>query len=226
MTQRQPLMPKATAVWLVENTALSFEQIAAFCGLHELEIAAIADGEVAIGMVGLDPIANAQLTKEEIERCQADQDARLEFAEQDIPQPLLRTKGPRYTPVTRRADKPDAIAYLVKHHPELTDTAISRLVGTTKPTIANVRNRTHWNSQNIKARHPVMLGLCSQADMDEALTKAAAVAARNKPAGDDEEAGPGLDSGIPPLEEGTEGPVAAEDSVELAPDFDIAEPRG
>ena len=231
MTQRQPLMPKATAVWLVENTALSFEQIAAFCGLHELEIAAIADGEVAIGMVGLDPIANAQLTKEEIDRCQDDPDARLKLAVQDIPQPLLRTKGPRYTPVTRRADKPDAIAYLLKHHPELTDTAISRLIGTTKPTIGNVRNRSHWNSQNIKARHPVMLGLCSQADMEEALTKAAIIAARNKSPEDDEEAGPGPDSGIPPIEEGDHGPVPADEisadaGAESTPDFDVVEPRG
>ena len=175
MTQRQPLMPKATAVWLVENTALTFEQIADFCGLHELEVAAIADGEVAAGMVGLDPIANGQLTKTEIERCQADPDVRLAFAEQLIPQPAVRTKGPRYTPVTKRADKPDAIAWLLRNHPELSDTAIGRLIGTTKPTIAAVRDRTHWNSPNIKPRHPVMLGLCKQVDLDEAVEKAQAL---------------------------------------------------
>lgn len=174
MIQRQPLMPKATAVWLVENTALTFEQIATFCGLHELEIAAIADGEVAAGMVGLDPIANGQLTKAEIDRCQGDPEAHLEFAEQTIPQPAIRTKGPRYTPVTKRADKPDAIAWLLRNHPELTDAAIGRLIGTTKPTIAAVRDRTHWNSPNIKPRHPVMLGLCKQIDLDEALEKAQA----------------------------------------------------
>ena len=176
MAQRQPLMPKATAVWLVENTSLSFEQIAEFCGLHELEIAAIADGEVAIGMVGLDPIANGQLTKEEIARCQADPNARLDYAEQNIPQPSARTKGPRYTPVTKRGDKPDAISWLLRNHPELSDAAVSRLIGTTKPTIAAVRDRTHWNSPNIKARHPVTLGLCTQAELDEAVEKASALA--------------------------------------------------
>ena len=176
MAQRQPLMPKATAVWLVENTSLSFEQIAEFCVLHELEIAAIADGEVAIGMVGLDPIANGQLTKEEIARCQADPNARLDYAEQNIPQPSARTKGPRYTPVTKRGDKPDAISWLLRNHPELSDAAISRLIGTTKPTIAAVRDRTHWNSPNIKARHPVTLGLCTQAELDEAVEKAGALA--------------------------------------------------
>ncbi|MCA8908636.1 MAG: DUF1013 domain-containing protein [Rhodospirillaceae bacterium] len=188
MIQRQPLMPKATAVWLVENTALTFEQIAAFCGLHELEIAAIADGEVATGMVGLDPIANGQLTKDEIDRCQADPDAHLEFAEQTIPQPAIRTKGPRYTPVTKRADKPDAIAWLLRNHPELTDAAIGRLIGTTKPTIAAVRDRTHWNSPNIKPRHPVMLGLCKQVDLDEALDKAKAA---RRPMDGDETTGDG-----------------------------------
>ncbi|MCA8934504.1 MAG: DUF1013 domain-containing protein [Rhodospirillaceae bacterium] len=188
MIQRQPLMPKATAVWLVENTALTFEQIAAFCGLHELEIAAIADGEVATGMVGLDPIANGQLTKDEIDRCQADPDAHLEFAEQTIPQPAIRTKGPRYTPVTKRADKPDAIAWLLRNHPELTDAAIGRLIGTTKPTIAAVRDRTHWNSPNIKPRHPVMLGLCKQVDLDEALDKAKAA---RRPMEGDETTGDG-----------------------------------
>lgn len=171
---KQPLMPKATAVWLVENTSLSFDQIAAFCGLHELEIRAIADGEVAIGMVGLDPIVNGQLTQAEIDRCQADPSARLRMAVSDMPQPVARSKGPRYTPVTKRGDKPDAIAYLLKEHPELSDAQICKLIGTTKPTIQAIRDKSHWNSPNLKPRSPVMLGLCSYLELDAALTKARA----------------------------------------------------
>ena len=167
-----PLMPKATAVWLVENTSLSFEQIAAFCGMHSLEVQAIADGEVAVGMVGLDPIANAQLTKQEIERCEKNQDLRLKLLVADLPQVASRSKGPRYTPITKRGDKPDAIAWLLKHHPELSDAQVCRLIGTTKPTIAAVRDRTHWNVANIKPRSPVMLGLCSQRELEEALALA------------------------------------------------------
>lgn len=163
-----PLMPKATAVWLVENTSLSFEQIAAFCGLHSLEVQAIADGEVAVGMVGLDPIANGQLTRSEIERCEKNQDMRLKLLVPDLPLPTARSKGPRYTPITKRGDKPDAIAWLVKFHPELSDTQLCRLIGTTKPTIAAVRERSHWNAQNIKARSPIMLGLCSARELEEA----------------------------------------------------------
>ena len=168
-----PLMPKATAVWLVENTALSFEQIAAFCGLHHLEVQAIADGEVAVGMVGLDPVANGQLTKTEIERCEKNPDLRLKLLVPDLPAPVARSKGPRYTPITKRGDKPDAIAWIVKHHPELSDAQISRLIGTTKPTIAAVRDRTHWNAANIKPRSPVLLGLCTQRELEEALAIAA-----------------------------------------------------
>jgi uncharacterized protein len=167
-----PLMPKATAVWLVENTTLSFEQIAAFCGLHSLEVQAIADGEVAVGMVGLDPVANSQLTKEEIARCEKDPKARLELLQHDLPQPVPRSKGPRYTPVTKRGDKPDAIAWLLKTYPEMTDAHISRLIGTTKPTIQAVRDKTHWNAQNIKPHHPVQLGLCTQRELDEVLVAA------------------------------------------------------
>jgi uncharacterized protein len=171
---KQPLMPKATAVWLVENTSLSFDQISAFCGLHELEIRAIADGEVAIGMVGLDPIVNGQLTQAEIDRCQADPNARLRMAISDMPQPVARSKGPRYTPVTKRGDKPDAIAYLLKEHPELSDAQICKLIGTTKPTIQAIRDKSHWNSPNLKPRSPVMVGLCSYLELDAALTKARA----------------------------------------------------
>jgi uncharacterized protein len=169
-----PLMPKATAVWLVENTSLTFEQIADFCELHPLEIQAIADGEVANQMQGLDPVANGQTTMEEIARCQADPEARLKLSPQAIPQQMFRHKGPRYTPIAKRQDKPDAISFLLRNHPELSDTQISKLIGTTKPTIAAVRDRTHWNSPNIKPRHPVELGLCTIAELDDALSRARA----------------------------------------------------
>ena len=151
------LMPKATAVWLVDNTTLTFLQIGNFCNLHELEVQAIADGEVAVGIVGVDPIANGQLSREEIERCEADPTARLKMSKSDIPQPVARQKGPRYTPVSKRADKPDAIAWLLRHQPDLSDAQIGRLIGTTKPTINAVRDRTHWNSANLQPRSPVGL---------------------------------------------------------------------
>jgi len=166
-----PLMPKATAVWLVENTSLTFEQIADFCELHPLEIQAIADGEVANQMQGLDPVANGQTTMEEIERCQADPQARLKLSPQALPQQMFRHKGPRYTPIAKRQDKPDAIAFLLRNYPELLDAQISKLIGTTKPTIAAVRDRTHWNSPNIKPRHPVELGLCTMAELEEVLSR-------------------------------------------------------
>ena len=164
-----PLMPKATAVWLVENTALSFEQIGDFCGLHPLEVQAIADGEVAGGIVGLDPVANGQISQSELTRCEADQDARLRLNITDYPQPRATQKGARYTPVSKRQDRPDAIAWLLKHHPELTDAQICKLIGTTKPTIQAVRDKTHWNAANIKARNPVTLGLCSEADLEKCV---------------------------------------------------------
>jgi uncharacterized protein len=169
-----PLMPKATAVWLVENTALTFEQIADFCGLHSLEVQAIADGEVASQMQGLDPVANGQTTAEEIARCQADPNARLQLAPHAVPPQVVRHRGPRYTPIAKRQDKPDAIAYLLRNHPELSDAQISKLVGTTKPTINAVRDRTHWNSPNIKPRHPVALGLCTPEEIDQAVARARA----------------------------------------------------
>jgi uncharacterized protein len=169
-----PLMPKATAVWLVENTSLTFEQIADFCGLHQLEIQAIADGEVANQMQGLDPVANGQTTAEEIARCQADPEARLKLSAQAMPPQVVKHKGPRYTPIAKRQDKPDAIAFLLKSHPELSDAQISKLIGTTKPTIAAVRDRTHWNSPNIKPRHPVGLGLCTLDELEDAVRRARA----------------------------------------------------
>jgi hypothetical protein len=163
-----PLMPKATAVWLVENTTLSFEQIADLCGMHALEVQAIADGEVAIGIVGSDPVANGQLTRAEIDRCEKDADARLTLSA--VPDLVHhKTKGAKYTPVAKRQDKPDAIAWLVKQHPELSDSQIGKLIGTTKETIAKVRDRTHWNTPNIKPRNPVTLGLCSEADLEKAV---------------------------------------------------------
>ena len=167
-----PLMPKATAVWLVENTALTFDQIADFCGLHPLEIQAIADGEVANQMQGLDPVANGQTTAEEIRRCQADPQARLKLSPQALPPRVVKHRGPRYTPIAKRQDKPDAISYLLKSHPELSDAQITKLIGTTKPTIAAVRDRTHWNSPNIKPRHPVGLGLCTLQELEDAISRA------------------------------------------------------
>lgn len=166
------LMPKATAVWLIDNTKLTFEQVAEFCQLHALEVKAIADGEVNIGMVGLNPILNGQLTKEEIERCEQDPDARLNLRPVNLPEVTTRQKGPRYTPVAKRGEKPDAIAWLIKNHPELTDGQIVRLIGTTKNTITKIRDRSHWNMNNIKPRDPVFLGLCKQLDLNAAIEKA------------------------------------------------------
>ncbi len=167
-----PLMPKATAVWLVENTALSFDQIGEFCGLHPLEVQAVADGEVAAGMQGLDPIANGQITIDEIERCQKDPAARLKIAKEALPAPLVKHKGPRYTPIAKRQDKPDAISWLVKNYPELSDAQISKLLGTTKPTIQAIRERTHWNMTNIKPQHPVTLGLCTLEELETVVRRA------------------------------------------------------
>ena len=167
-----PLMPKATAVWLVENTSLSFDQIGEFTGLHALEVQAIADGEVALQMQGLDPVANGQVTLDEIERCQADPTARLKLAKEALPVAMVKHRGPRYTPIAKRQDKPNAISWLVKNHPELSDGQISKLVGTTKPTIQAVRERTHWNATNIKPQHPVSLGLCTLEELEAAVTRA------------------------------------------------------
>ncbi len=169
-----PLMPKATAVWLVDNTSLTFEQIADFCQLHELEVKGIADGDVAQGIKGMDPVSSGQLTRDELERGQADSSYRLKIAEPKVDIPEVKTKrGPRYTPVSRRQDRPDAISWLLRNHPELTDSQVMKLVGTTKPTIQSIRDRTHWNSPNIKPVDPVTLGLCKQTELDAAVQKAA-----------------------------------------------------
>jgi uncharacterized protein len=185
-----PLMPKATAVWLVENTSLTFEQIADFCGLHPLEIQAIADGEVANQMQGLDPVANGQTTAEEIVRCQADPEARLVLSPQAMPPQVTRHRGPRYTPIAKRQDKPDAIAFLLRSHPELSDAQISKLIGTTKPTITAVRDRTHWNSPNIKPRHPVGVGLCTLDELEDAVRRARARMPAETAVLDDEDSAP------------------------------------
>lgn len=169
-----PLMPKATAVWLVDNTTLTFKQIAAFCGLHELEVQAIADGDVATGMQGLDPVKAGAISQDEIKRCEGHVDAVLQLLKPTIPQPKARQKGARYTPVSKRGDRPNAIAWLVKNYPELSDAQLSKLVGTTKPTIAAVRDRTHWNSPNIKPENPVGLGLCSAVDLEKSVAVARA----------------------------------------------------
>ncbi len=172
--QEAPLMPKATAVWLVENTALSFDQIAEFCKLHPLEVRAIADGDSAQGIKGLDPIQTGQLTREEIERVEKDGKTRLKLAERKVRVPEQKTKrGPRYTPVSRRQDRPNAILWLIRNHPELKDSQIMRLVGTTKSTIQGIRERTHWNAANLQPLDPVTLGLCSQIDLDMQVAKAA-----------------------------------------------------
>jgi len=171
---RAPLMPKATAVWLVDNTSLTFDQIAEFCGLHVLEVKGIADGDVAHGIKGMDPISSGQLSRDEIKRAQEDTAYRLIMSEAKVDIPEVKTKrGPRYTPVSRRQDRPNAILWLVRSHPELKDSQIMRLVGTTKPTIHAIRERTHWNSTNLQPVDPVTLGLCLQTDLDKAVQRAA-----------------------------------------------------
>jgi hypothetical protein len=173
-------MPKATAVWLVENTALSFDQIADFCKLHTLEVKAIADGEAAQSIKGLDPVMTGQLTREDIARAEADPAARLKVAEPKVRAPIAKRKGPRYTPVSRRQDRPNAILWLLRNHAELKDAAIMRLVGTTKPTIESIRGRTHWNANNLQPMDPVTLGLCTQIDLDFEVERAS----RTSPGGE------------------------------------------
>src|SRR5438876_11693236 len=169
-----PLMPKATAVWLVENTALSFDQVADFCKLHPLEIKAIADGDAAQGIKGLDPVQTGQLSREEIDKAVADPAYKLKLLDPKVRLPeQKKKKGPRYTPVSRRQDRPNAILWLVRNHPELKDAQIMRLVGTTKSTIAGIRDRTHWNAAQLQPLDPVTLGLCSQIDLDFEVQRAA-----------------------------------------------------
>ena len=166
-----PLMPKATAVWLIDKTALTFAQIADFCGMHPLEIQAIADGEVAQGINGYDPVANKQVTAEDITRCEANPDLRLKLLTTAEPH-AKKAEGSRYTPVAKRNDRPDAIAYLLRNFPHLSDAQVIKLLGTTKDTIQKIRDRSHWNSSNIKPRDPVILGLCKQSDLNDAVAAA------------------------------------------------------
>ena len=170
-----PLMPKATAVWLVENTSLSFEQIADFCKLHPLEVKGIADGEVAAGIKGLDPVTTNQLLREDIDRAQKNPDYRLRLAPPKVKLPEVKRirKGPRYTPLSRRHDRPNAILWLLRNHPELKDAQVMRLVGTTKNTIQQIRDRTHWNMASLAPMDPVTLGLCSQIDLDFEVQRSA-----------------------------------------------------
>ena len=181
--QEAPLMPKATAVWLVENTALSFDQVAEFCKLHPLEIKAIADGDAAQGIKGLDPIQTGQLTRDEIDKAVANPEHKLQLSNPKVRlpesnRPGAKKKGPRYTPVSRRQDRPNAILWLIRNHPELKDAQIMRLVGTTKSTIAGIRDRTHWNAAALSPLDPVTLGLCSQIDLDMEVQRAS----KDKPA--------------------------------------------
>ena len=175
----KPIMAKATAVWLVDNTTLTFKQIGDFCGMHELEVQGIADGDVAVGVKGFDPIANNQLTQEEIDKAEQDPLHKLKLKFNPAAVGEEKRRGPRYTPLSKRQDRPASILWLVKFHPELTDGQISKLVGTTKPTIQSIRERTHWNISNIDPIDPVALGLCKQSELDAAVQKAAAKKARD-----------------------------------------------
>jgi hypothetical protein len=170
----KPIMAKATAVWLVDNTTLSFKQIADFCGLHELEVQGIADGDVATGMKGFDPIANNQLVQEEIDKAEQDPTYAMRLKVNKAAIGEEKRRGPRYTPLSKRQDRPNSILWLVKFHPELADSQIAKLVGTTKPTIQSIRERTHWNIANMQPIDPVALGLCKQSELDAAVQKAAA----------------------------------------------------
>jgi hypothetical protein len=217
MSDRKLLMPKATAVWLVENTSLTFEQIAELCGLHVLEVKGIADGDVAQGIKGMDPISSGQLSREEIARGEEDHDYRLKLAEAKVDIPEVKTKkGPRYTPVSRRQDRPNAVLWLLRSHPELKDSQIMRLVGTTKPTIAAIRERTHWNSPNLQPQDPVTLGLCTQIDLDNEVKKAARRVERER-----------KEQGKPPLEKaGTLLPASQTiPGMGPQPDVEIIAPR-
>ncbi len=174
----RPLMPIATAVWLIDNTSLTFDQIAEFCGLHPLQVKGIADGDVGAGVRGIDPISTHQLAREELEKAEADDSHRLKLLRPKTVVAERTRKGPRYTPVSKRQNRPDAIAWMVRNHPEVSDAQISKLLGTTKSTITSVRDRSHWNTANLQPRDPVGLGLCSQIDLDAVVRKAAAKRAK------------------------------------------------
>ena len=168
---KKPLMPKATAVWLIDNTTLTFQQIANFVGLHDLEIQAIADGEVSVGMIPRNPIENGELSTEEIKLCEKDPNKNLQMVKTSIPEPKLKTKGARYTPLSKRADKPNGIAWVLKNLPNLPDSKACKLIGTTKNTIQSVRDRTHWNTANIRAQNPIELGFCTKGELEKLTIK-------------------------------------------------------
>ncbi|THD76500.1 DUF1013 domain-containing protein [Thalassobius vesicularis] len=183
----KPIMAKATAVWLIDNTTISFKQIADFVGMHELEIQGIADGDVAPGVKGFDPVANNQLTEDEIAKAEKSPLHKLKLKFNAAAQGEEKRRGPRYTPLSKRQDRPNSILWLVKFHPELTDGQIAKLVGTTKPTIQSIRERTHWNIANMQPIDPVALGLCKQSELDAAVQKAAAKRAADGAAMSDDE---------------------------------------
>ena len=213
-----PLMPKATAVWLVENTSLSFEQIAQLCNLHVLEVKAIADGDAAQGIKGLDPILTGQLTREDIALAEKDPNQKLHISESKVRLPEAKPKkGPRYTPVSRRQDRPNAILWLVRNHPELKDSQIMRLVGTTKSTIAAIRDRTHWNSANLTPLDPVTLGLCSQTDLDLEVMKAA----KEKPAPVEQQGATLLPASVTTAPKDEPEPAPAPAAKKSGDDYDV-----
>ncbi len=217
MSNEAPLMPKATAVWLIDNTALTFDQIADFCVLHPLEVKGIADGDVAGSVRGIDPIAQHQLTREEIEKGEADPKYRLKLSRQKTIVQTKTKKAPRYTPVSKRQNRPDAIAWVVRNHPEVSDAQISKLLGTTKTTITSIRDRSHWNSSNLEPRDPVALGLCTQMELDLVVKKAAAKRPP-QPAPTPGEEGPTLK----PAEE-TVAPASPTTPEDMAPEPDASQ---
>lgn len=231
MTPNKPLMAKATAVWLVDNTTLTFKQIADFCGMHELEIQGIADGDVAVGVKGFDPLAHNQLEAKEIEKGEKDALYRLRLKANPAAIGEDKRRGPRYTPLSKRQDRPNSILWLVKFHPELADAQIARLIGTTKPTIATIRDRTHWNIQNMTPIDPVALGLCKQTELDAEVAKAA----KNNAAGmmsDDERRtlvstelslGMGTSPRLSSAIEGLEGFTNVEEEAKDAKDYSDAD---
>ena len=168
---RKPLMPKATASWLIENTSLSFKQISNFVGLHILEVQAIADGEVSSGILSRNPLENGELTNEEIEKCEKNEKLDLQIKHSEIPMPQTKTKGAKYTPLSKRADKPNGIYWLIKHYPSLPDSKICKIIGTTKKTVQSIRDRTYWNIQSIRAQNPQDLGLCSREELQKIIEK-------------------------------------------------------
>lgn len=170
----RPLMPIATAVWLIDNTALTFDQIAEFCGLHPLQVKGVADGDVGASVRGIDPITTHQLTRDEIEKAQEDPEYRMKLSRPKTIVAERTKKGPKYTPISKRQNRPDAIAWMVRNHPEVSDAQIAKLLGTTKTTIMSIRDRTHWNAANLQPQDPVGLGLCTQTDLDAIVRKAAA----------------------------------------------------